>query len=132
MDLSIYLARVFGIYLVVVCVSMFVNKKHLPKVLDGFSGNLGLVIFSGFIHLFLGLLIAVAHNIWTPDFKGLVTLMAWIGIAKVVLRILAPAKVSQLGEEFAGGKKLIIWGVFWLAVGIYLTWAGFSMWLVSA
>ena len=125
MDISIYLARVFGIYLVVACVAMLINRKHLPRILEGFSSNLGLVVFSGFIHLFLGLLVVVAHNIWTPDFRGLVTLMGWAGVVKGGLRVLAPTKISRLGEEFAGGKKLVVWGIIWFAVGLYLICAGF-------
>ena len=125
MAISIYLARVFGIYLVVACVAMLLNRKHLSKILEGFSGNLGLVVFSGFIHLFLGLLVVVAHNVWTPDFRGLVTLMGWAGVVKGGLRVLAPTKISRLGEEFAGGKKLVVWGIVWFVVGLYLIYAGF-------
>ena len=125
MDISIYLARVFGIYLVVACVAMLMNRKHLPKIMESFSGNLGLVVFSGFIHLFFGLLVVVAHNVWTPDFRGLVTFMGWAGILKGGLRILAPTKIGRLGEKFAGGKKLLIWGVIWLALGVYLLYSGF-------
>lgn len=125
MDLSIYLARVFGIYLVVACVAMLINRKHLPRLVQDFSGNLGLTVFSGFIHLLFGLLVVVAHNIWAWDFRSVVTLMGWIGIVKGGLRILAPTKVSRLGEEFAGGKKLVVWGLVWFAVGAYLLYSGF-------
>ncbi|HXK40559.1 MAG TPA: hypothetical protein VJ046_00415 [Candidatus Paceibacterota bacterium] len=126
MDISIYLARVFGLYLVVACVAMFLNRKYVSRVAKDFADNLGLVFFSGFIHLFLGLLVVVAHNVWSWDFRGVVTLIGWMGIFKGTLRIFYPAKFIKLGEEFASGKKLIIWGVVWLAVGIYLMWAGFS------
>ena len=127
MDLSIYLARVFGIYLVVACAAMLMNKKHLSKIIEGFSSNLGLVVFSGFIHLFLGLLVVVAHNIWTPDFRGLITLMGWVGVIKGGLRILAPTKISRLGWKFAGGKKLVVWGLIWFAIGVYLICSGFTV-----
>ena len=125
MDISIYLARVFGIYLVVACVAMLVNRKHLPKVLEGFYNNLGLVVFSGFIHLFLGLLVVVAHNVWTQDFRSLVTLMGWVGMIKGGLRVFVPTKISRFREEFVGGKKLIVWGFIWLIIGGYLLYAGF-------
>ena len=125
MDISIYLARVFGIYLVVACVAVFINKKHLSKILQDFSNSMGLVVFSGFMHLFFGLLVVVAHNIWTLDFRGLVTLMGWVGIVKGGLRVLAPTKISRLGEEFAGGKKLVVWGLIWIVIGVYLIYSGF-------
>ena len=125
MDISIYLARVFGIYLVVACVAMLMNRKHLPKIIEGFSDNLGLVVFSGLMHLFFGLLVVVAHNIWAWDFRSVVTLMGWVGMIKGGLRVLAPTKISRLGKEFAGGKKLLVWGAIWLAVGVYLTYIGF-------
>ena len=125
MDISIYLARVFGIYLVIACIAMFVNRKHLSKILSGFSDNLGLVVFSGFMHLFFGLLVVVAHNIWTMDFRVLVTLMGWTGVLKGGLRILVPTKINRLGEEFAGGKKLVVWGFVWLAIGSYLLYSSF-------
>src|SRR3989344_2608665 len=127
MDISIYLARVFGIYLVVACVAMLINRKHLSKILQDFSNSMGLVVFSGFTHLFLGLLVVVAHNVWAPDFRGLVTLMGWAGGIKGGLRVLGPTKISRLGEEFAGGKKLIVWGLVWLVVGVYLLYSSFTI-----
>ena len=125
MDISIYLARVFGIYLVVACVALFANRKYVSKVVEDFSNNLGLVFFSGFVHLFLGLLVVVAHNVWALDFRGLVTLIGWFGVFKGALRLFSPSKVGRLGEEFTSGKKLIVWGVVWLALGLYLICAGF-------
>lgn len=127
MEISIYLARVFGIYLVVACVAMFVNRRYVSRVAKDFADNLGLVFFSGFIHLFLGLLVVVYHNIWSWDFRGVVTFIGWVGVFKGVIRIFSPAKFVRLGEEFTVGKKLILWGIGWLAVGIYLVWAGFFM-----
>lgn len=125
MDISIYLARVFGIYLVITCLSILINKKHLLKILHDFSNNLGLVVFTGLIHLFLGLLIVIAHNVWAFDFRGVVTFIGWVGVVKGGLRLLAPTKVTRLGEEFTGGKKLIAWGIFWFIIGLYLICKGF-------
>lgn len=99
----------------------------MSRVAKDFADNLGLVLFSGFVHLFLGLLVVVVHNVWTWDFRGLVTLIGWMGVAKGTFRLLAPTEVSRFGEEFAGGKKLIIWGVAWFVVGIYLVWTSFFM-----
>ena len=127
MDISIYLARIFGVYLVVACLAVFINRKNLSKILQDFSNSPGLVLFTGFMHLLFGLLVVTAHNIWTPDFKGVVTFIGWVGIFKGVLRLLAPTKIIRFGEEFASGKKLIAWGIIWLFMGFYLIIAGFSL-----
>ena len=127
MDISIYLARVFGIYLVVACLAILFNKKHIPKLVHDLSSNLGLIVFSGFIHLFLGLLVVVAHNIWTFDYRGLVTLIGWIGMVKGGVRLLAPTKITRWGEKFANSKNLTVWGIVWFIIGFYLICTGFSL-----
>lgn len=125
MDISIYLARVFGIYLIIACLAIFLNRNRIPQILKGFTDNLGLVVFTGFIHLLFGLLVVIGHNIWTTDFRSIITLLGWAGIVKGAVRLIAPHKISRLSEEFSSSKKLFIWGVIWLIVGIYLTLVGF-------
>lgn len=125
MDLSIFLAKLFGLYLIIACAAIFVNRKRVSVILKGFKENLGLVVFTGFIHLFLGLIVVLVHNVWTLDYRSIITFLGWVGIFKGSVRLIFPEKFTRFSEEFSRPNKLFIWGLIWFFVGIYLTYIGF-------
>ena len=125
MELSIFLAKVLGLYLVIVPVVVLVNRKHLPRLVEEFSTNLGLNILASVFALVLGLLLVVSHNIWSRDWRVLITVLAWLTLAKGVVRLLFLEQMQKL----AALSLKPWWGaalVLCLLVGLYLSYVGFS------
>ena len=96
MELSIFLARVLGLYLVIVPLAVLVNRKHLPRLGEEFSTNLGLNILASVFALVLGLLLVVSHNVWSRDWRILITVLGWLTLAKGVVRLFFLERMQKL------------------------------------
>ncbi|MCZ6860678.1 MAG: hypothetical protein O7I42_10445, partial [Alphaproteobacteria bacterium] len=84
MELSIFLSKVLGLYLLLVCTAVLLNRRHFPRLIKEFSESLAVVVLSGFIALVLGLLIVVSHNVWSADWRVIITILGWFTLAKGV------------------------------------------------
>ena len=82
MELSISLTKVLGLYLVIVPLAALVNRKHLPRLVEEFSTSLGLNILASVVALVLGLLLVVSHNVWSRDWRVLITILGWLTLVK--------------------------------------------------
>ena len=126
MELSIFLAKVLGLYLIIVPASVLLNRKYLPRIIEEFSRSFALIVLSGFIALVLGLLVVVSHNIWSADWRVMITILGWLTLAKGVFRIFLPHKFSQAASMSARPWWVVVIVIF-IALGGYLTYVGFSV-----
>ena len=122
MELSIFLGKVIGLYLLIVSVIMTINRKDYKKLLQSFQENFALTLVCGVFTVILGLLLVVGHNIWRNDWRVIITLIAWLTLAKGIGLILVPLKILT----FKGGS-----GTFLLKLlvsfllGAYLSYVAF-------
>jgi len=120
MELSIFLGKVIGLYLLIVSVVMTINRKDYKKLLQSFQENFALTLVCGVFTLILGLLLVVGHNIWSNDWRVIITLIAWLTLAKGIGLILVPLKFLKAG----GGRMLLKLLVSFL-LGTYLSYVAF-------
>ncbi len=90
MDLSLFLAKLLGLYLLIVAVDMLLRKHELEGAVRDFSSSKSLLVFSGSTSLFLGLVIVLAHPVYEVDWDGLVTLLGYLLIVRGIARVCFP------------------------------------------
>ena len=125
MELSIFLAKILGLYLVIVPLAVLVNRKHLPRLVEEFSTNLGLNILASIFALVLGLLLVISHNVWTADWRVIITILGWLTLAKGVVRLFFLEQVQKLSRISLKPWWAVVLVLF-LLVGLYLSYVGFS------
>jgi len=125
MEVSIFLAKVLGLYFIITCLAVLINYKAVGKIIQAMAKDVSGVFFEGFIALIIGLLIVVSHNIWTTDWRLIITIIGWITIVKGVARILAPNKVVTWGLKVYNRMAPVTFIVL-LTAGVYLTYIGFT------
>ena len=125
MELSIFLAKVLGLYLLIVPAAVLLKRKQFAGLANEFVTNLAVVFLSGLISLVFGLLMVVSHNVWTADWRAAITVIGWLALAKGVVRILFPEKLANLAIDPSSLKWTLALIVL-LGLGIYLTYMGFS------
>ena len=129
MDTSVLLARLFGIVLIIVNLGCLLNEKTYRQVLREFSTQPFVTFLSGFVNLILGLLVVQFHNVWTPDWHGLITLLGWILVFSGAFRSLFPKTSMKWAHRMADNKRKGMTNtvlVISLLIGIYLTYFGFA------
>ena len=126
MDLSIFLAKVLGIYLLVMFFSMLINMKSYKVVFTDVSTNPSLILLSGVLSLIVGLLIVVGHNVWVADWRVLITIVGWLSLLKGIVRTVFPDFVARsVVNAMRTNTVYYVSEVIILVLGIYLTYMGY-------
>ena len=125
---SRFLARLIGLFLIVIALSMALNKTTIAAEMAAIVGSPALLFTFGMMALAGGLAMVLAHNVWS-DGAGplLVTLLGWATLAKsVMLLFLAPAAIEALYAYLRFGNYFYPYAAVIMAIGLYLAWVGFS------
>jgi len=118
MDVSIFLARFWGWYLIIFFFILSYNPRRIKQIFNDLNDQKFLII-SSFMAIMVGLINILFHNIWEPNWKLIITLIGWtslfIGLA---LFILPKQTVGWL--EFVNIKFVQVIYVMLFLVGIFL------------
>ena len=126
MPYSILLAKLIGLCLIITVVSLFANYKLINKALDELKNSPLVAILGGVLTLILGLILILTHNIWTLDWRILITLLGWMTLLKGVILMCLPSFTWKISKQFLSPALLNTALIILLIVGIYLTFIGFT------
>jgi preprotein translocase subunit SecY len=81
---------------------------------------------TGFLAMLGSLAVILVLNRWVADWTVIVTMLAWIGLAKGAARLAMPQLLRWLGEQIAVRRGVVaITTVIILRLGLALTWFGY-------
>ena len=126
MNSSMLLARLIGPYIIVIGVSLMFNQKIFQKIMEDFPKNPSLVFVTGLLTFVAGLATVLFHNIWTADWRVIITIFGWIALIKGVLLVILPGTLLKTTKIYSDNLKLVLipWGIMTL-LGIFLTIKGY-------
>lgn len=125
---TLYLARLIGLYCILMALSMFVRGQATVDIVTRLLGDAPLMFILGVITLAAGLAMVLAHNLWSGGALPVtVTLIGWLTLVKGLLFLfLSPeteAAIFLQGMHFQ--ERFHVSATITLVLGIYLTYAGF-------
>lgn len=124
MDISSFLAKAWGLYFIVTASCLLASAQTRTILLE-ISKERVFLILSGFIAIILGILSILSHNIWTSDWRTIVTLLGWLTFVKGILRFLAPDLAPHLQKKIEKRQDIMNGAlVAVLFIGIYLLLQG--------
>jgi hypothetical protein len=128
MATTYFLARLIGLLLLPVGASMLLRKTLFMKALNDITGNSTSLFMAGIVLLLLGLSLVLTHNLWHAGFLPLViTLIGWILILRGIASMFVPGDgIARMIRWFRVEKFSWLYALLVLAIGAYLTWAGFT------
>ncbi len=126
MELSLFLAKLIGIYMLVVGAVCIVRRDAMFGAIEEFLADRPAMFLSGVIALVIGIAMAIGHSVWEPNWRGLITLIGYLSIVKGITRIGFPDLPKNVADRFRNGPLVWLWLGVVLAMGGYLTWAGFA------
>lgn len=110
----------------VVAGALLSNRKNIDLLFSIYS-HPEAVFLTGFLETVLGIAFVFGHNIWTPDFRGVITVIGWILLVRGIGRVFYPYRVVRMLEKY---KKLqsvfppLL--IFVFLTGAYLAYMGFT------
>ncbi len=124
---TLFLAQVFGFYLIIVGFAVIIRHEYIKELVKDFISSPAHIFIAGLFTTVLGLLLVLKHNIWQGDIVGVITIISWLTLLKGIYYMWTPHTMF---------KKIIRWtnthnwyigsGIISVVLGIYLISAGFS------
>jgi len=124
MTLSLFYAKLIGIYTLIVACFLLLRRKQIEAVVSELFASKGLLYLAGMFGLLFGLIIAITHNIWEWNWRGLITLLGYLAILKGVVRM----GFQEWSRKWEPRMMKGYWIIFAITalIGIYLTYSGFT------
>ena len=128
MDISIFLAKLLGIYMLIIGGSWLLSKERIDKSIREIISSRGLIAFSGLLNILAGLAIVIGHPVWEYTWVVLITILGYVMIFKGIARLMAPERIQDRMTKLLNSKNgyLIISGIL-IFFGTFLTFHGFMM-----
>jgi len=126
METSILLAKVFGVYLVVIGISLLINRKSFQEVMGSFAKSPGVLFLGGVIALLFGLFIVNIHNVWKFYWVVIITIFGWASLIKGLTLMICPRFMIRMAEAYKKNTGLLIFqSLIVLVLGAVLIYAGY-------
>ncbi len=126
MELSLFLAKFFGLYLLVLSALCALRRKAFEGIVEDFFAQRALVFLSGLISLAAGIAIVISHSVWEPGWRLAITLIGYLSVAKGIARIAFPDQIRRVARQAISGPGKWIWFAMAFAFGGWLAWMGFA------
>ena len=124
MELSLFLARVYGLFFLLVSIGLLVNKKSFVSLLKKMQNDLTILI-AGIIALGIGSAQVVAYDVWAFSWEGLITLIGWVSLIKGILILFVPGYIENFAKTAVKDNWYTAAFIVGILIGIYLLYVGY-------
>jgi hypothetical protein len=126
MGTSLFLAKLIGPVTLAMGLGVLANPGCYREITGEVLRSKALMVYAGLLALPAGLAIVLTHNVWTPDWRVIITLLGWLMIASGAIRIVAPQQAVAIGHSKINTPMTQkIGAAIWLAVGALLCFFGY-------
>ena len=126
MTTSIFLAKLIGPFALALGLALVFQGTGFRAFASEFMASPALIFLSGVITLPAGLAIVLTHNVWTPDWRGVITIVGWLAVVTGAIRMIVPQQAAAKARGVIA-QPLIpkIGAAIWLAIGALLSYYGY-------
>jgi hypothetical protein len=125
MDISIFLAKFWGWYLIIFFFILSYNPTRINQIFDDLKDQ-KFSILVAFIAITLGLLNIISHNIWKSNWTVIVTLIGWMSLGMGLFLFIFPNRAAKW-IKYLNVKLVQVIYVLLFIVGLYLLNAGYQL-----
>lgn len=125
MDISIFIAKVLGPYMIIMAIAMSLNAKRVKALLTD-KANVSFMLVSGMLAVVFGLMIVVTHNLWEANWKVIITVIGWLALIKGIVRLFFPEHTMKSISNMIRKKKAFhVTAFVILLIGAYLSYMAY-------
>ena len=127
MQASIFIARLLGPMFIVLAIALLVKPQMFRSMLPEFIGSPTWLYLAGFLGLLAGMALVLTHNIWTLDWRLIITLIGWFTLVRALITIFQPQWIVAAGHAILAYRGVFLGAaVANLIVGLVLSYFGYS------
>jgi len=126
--LTIYLGRLIGLFLLIVALSMLLDRDSIIEMATAILDDRALLLIVGLVALGIGLAIVIGHNVWSGGLLPIVvTLFGWSQLLRGLALLMLPAETQVAFFQLMRLEDFFyLYAGIPLVIGAYLTYAGFT------
>jgi len=126
--LTVFLARLIGLYCIVVALALAVHKQASLSTVDALVHSPDILLVIGIAALTLGLAMVLRHNIWSGGAPTItVTLIGWLMLLRAAVFLFLPLDaMPSLIEAMRFEQMFYVYMALTAVIGLYLAYAGFT------
>ena len=126
MATSIFLAKLIGPFALALGLALLIQGEAFRALASQFLASPPLIFLSGLITLPAGLAIVLTHNVWTADWRVLITIVGWLAIITGLIRMFVPERAAAKARVVIANPMLPkIGAAIWLVIGAALCFFGY-------
>lgn len=128
---TILLAKVFGVFLMIIGVVVLVRRRDFETITfarEHFAHEHFVRMTMSAMRLLAGLFLVLLHNEWSSPPAAIISLLGWMMIAVSVTYLMLPkALVERLTVAINVPRLYVVGGVCAIILGVYLAVYGFRL-----
>jgi uncharacterized protein YjeT (DUF2065 family) len=126
MPVSVFLARLLGPLLLLPGIGLLVNPHAFRTMATEVVASPTLVYLFGLLDFTAGLAIVLVHNVWTANWRVLITLIGWLLLIRGTARILITDTLMGYAKTLIRNKRLYpVSGGTLVILGLVLCYFGY-------
>jgi hypothetical protein len=124
---TLFLAKLIGLFAVLTAGWMMLEREEALDRIHYLLQDRDLRLIWGLLAVAAGLAVVIGHNVWRGGLLPIVvTVVGWLILLKgVALTVMPPAAWGQVLQTLHFEADFYAWLAVPLAIGVYLTLAGF-------
>jgi hypothetical protein len=123
---SLFVAKLIGPVMLVIGLALFANQRGFRDIAEEFLASRALMFLSGLLIMPVGLAIALTHNVWTANWRVLITLFGWLCAIGGALRLFGPLFVVNAGHAMLKQPYFTtVAAAIWVALGLLFCFFGY-------
>jgi hypothetical protein len=126
MSNSLFLAKLIGPVMLVIGLAVFANQRGFRDMAEEFMASRALMFLSGLLIMPVGIAIVLTHNIWTADWRVLITILGWLNVVGGAARLFGPQFVVKAGQAMLKQPQFTsIAAAIWVVLGLLFCFFGY-------
>lgn len=126
MQISLFVAKLLGPVFLVVGVALLTRPEAFRALLREFVASGVMMYLAGFLGLLAGLALVLLHNVWTLDWRVVITLIGWTSLVRAIVTIFRPQAIASIGAALLERPSaFVVAGVADLVIGAILSDFGY-------
>lgn len=126
--LTTFLSKLIGLFCILFSIAEATHRQATIDSVTALIHDPPLLLVFGIVWLIAGLALVLSHNVWSGGAPPIIiTLVAWVTLIRaLVLLLLSPNALAGLIAAVLFEQYFYAYIAIALALGLYLTYAGFS------
>ena len=126
MQISVFLAKLIGPVALLMGLVILLDPARVRTMAREAMQGEAFIFMSGIITLPMGLALVNAHNIWSADWRVLITLFGWLAVAAGIARLAFGGQLKTVGAAMIDNKlALAIPGMLMTLLGACLSYVAY-------